>query len=94
MTKDTPNVIEATTGKVIAVIASVLGGMAAVVGVMTPLVLGAARNEAQSAVARQAEADRATYVTKAEMQAILRELDQVRHQLDRIEARVTPKDDK
>lgn len=94
MSKDGASVIEATTGKVIAVIASVLGGMAAVVGVMTPLVLGAARNEAQAAVSRQAEADRATYVTKAEMQAILRELDQVRHQLDRIEARVTPAQDK
>lgn len=78
----------ATTRQLFGLFGGLLAAMGTVFAVLTPLVLGAARTEANEAVARQADIDRSLYVTKVEVQAILRELDQVRSQLDRIEARM------
>lgn len=86
--------VEATSKQVIGLFGGVVAAMAGVVAILTPLVLGAARSEAQSAVAKQAEIDRGQFVSKVELKSVLRELDRVRHQLDRIEARVTPGDAK
>jgi predicted cobalt transporter CbtA len=80
--------VEATSKQVLALFGGVVAAIAGVVAILTPLVLGAARNEAYEAVNRQAEIDRQQFVTKAELSAVLRELDQIRGQLDRIEARV------
>lgn len=83
-------VVEATSKQVVALLGGVVAAIAAVMAISTPLVLGAARTEAQQAVSRQAEIDRTQYVPKVQLEAVFRELDHIRSQLDRIEARVAP----
>ncbi len=81
-------VVEATSRQVFSFLGGIVAAMAAVVAILTPIVIGAAKSEAQAAVARQAEVDRAQFVTKSELSSVLRELDQIRAQLDRIEGPV------
>lgn len=83
-------VVEATSKQVVALFCGVLAAVSAVIAILTPMVLGAARTEAQQAVSRQADIDRTQYVTKVQLDAVFRELDHIRLQLDRIEARVAP----